>query len=282
MKNLMVLFSFLFLVNPLSGLAQIDGRRFFLEFSGGKSTTQGPYELKEFYKPSFTLSLNSGYMLTPHIGIIPVSLFYRGYRFKRDNYTDYYFELRNRIFADNPGVDIDFWPYGGTESTLSQVAFTPGIIFTVNILPKVNLNCQLGAGIYRNIASMEITTLYSWVPAMGSPKNGLMIKDGKKYARDVDLSKALSNDLGLLLRGGMEFFITDRTTFTMKIGYNKIYTKYHGAKRKKENGMRFFYLTEGSLKFENGVKTDSYYYFFENENTRTFEFTGGLKFYFGN
>lgn len=281
MKNLMVLFSFLFLVNPLSGLAQIDGRRFFLEFSSGKSTTQGPYELKEFYKPSFSLSLNSGYMLTPHIGIIPVSLFYRGYRFKGDKYKDYYFELRNRIFADNPGSLIDFRPYIGTESTLSQIAFTPGFIFSTTMLNKVNVSCQFGAGIYRTKASMVTSTLNRWFPAMGSPKNGLIIKDGKKYARHVDAGKDISNDLGLLLSGGMEFFITDRTTFTMKVGYHKIYTKYHGAKRKKNNGMRFFYLTEGSLKFENGVKTDSYYYFLEDENTSILDFTAGLKFYFG-
>ena len=80
---------------------------------------------------------------------------------------------------------------------------------------------------------MVTSTLNRWFPAMGSPKNGLIIKDGKKYARHVDAGKDISNDLGLLLSGGMEFFITDRTTFTMKVGYNKIYTKYHGAKRKK-------------------------------------------------
>ena len=281
MKNLMVLLSLLSLINPLACLAQIEGRKFFIDFSGGKSITHGPYELKEFYKPAFSVSLNFGYMITPKIGIVPVSIFCRGYQFKKDNYTDYYFELRNRIGEDNPGSEINFARYEGTGSGLSQVALTPGLIFSINVLPRVNLNCQLGAGIYRTKASMEITTIYSWVPAMGPPKNGLMIKDGRIYAMDVDASKDLSNDLGLLFSGGMEFWITHRTAFTMKAGYHKIFTEYHGAKRKKENGIRFFYLTEGSLKFENGVQRDSYYYFLEDENTRIFEFTGGFKFYFG-
>ena len=268
MKKVIYMLSFLLLANTISIQAQINGKRWFTEVSAGGGRSRGSFEMNEFYDPTSSLSVDFGYMLTPYIGIVPVSISYHGFRFDKqkyvDNYWDYKDEYDRRIFEEYyVGGDINIGPITYTYtnikalSSLWYVSFTPGLVFFSPELARLRSFCQVGAGIYDTKIWIKSVTTYG------------NLED--EWNRNMSLKDRKIN-FGMLFSCGVEYDFTEKVAFTLKLRYNLAFTGEGKIKKiSAPDGLRFYYLNEDGLQFHR---------FLEEKNTRIIEFKGGLKLYF--
>lgn len=283
MKKLIIPLSILFLVYTIPLQAQINGKRWFAELSAGGCKSRGSFEMNRFYDPTFSLSLDFGYMLTPHIGIIPVSVSYYGFRFDKQNYIDNYWDYKDEysrrlweeLLEEHPGGYYDYnislqnYRDISTEimtdfnalSSLWYVSFTPGLVFFSPELAGLRSFCQVGAGIYDTRIWIKSVTTYG------------NLED--EWNRNISFGhlKDRKINFGMLLSGGVEYDFTEKVALTFKLRYNLVFTgeKKKIAKIRTPDGLRFYYLTENGLQFHR---------FLEEKDMRVVEFTGGLKLYF--
>gem|GEM_PF-6411212 len=270
MKKLIITLSILFLAHTIPLQAQINEKRWFAELSAGGGSSRGSFEMNRFYDPTFSLSVDFGYMLTPNIGILPVSASYYGFRFDEkkyiDNYWNYKDEYDRRLFEEwYVGGDINIPPITYTYtnfkalSNLWYVSFTPGLVFFSPELAGLRSFCQVGAGIYYARIWIKSVTTYGYLE--------------DEWNRNMSFGhlKDRKINFGMLFSGGVEYDFTEKVVLTLKLRYNLAFTgEGKITKISAPDGLRFYYLNEDGLQF---------HHFMEEKNTRIIEFKGGFKLY---
>ena len=274
MRNLLVLLSFLFLINPLSSLAQIEGSKFFLEGNYGRGFSLASQAMRDFYRTFSLYSVDLGYMLTPHFGIVPISISWREFSFDKDKYRNRLLESMGLKRESEEGVVYRLRNLSTFEavSNRKEVSFSPGVVLITPVFAKLRGFCQIGAGIYHTRILIDNSTLEGWLPGRGSKRTDIIKIDGKDYYRDIWTSKESSNNFVLLFSGGVDFGFTEKITFTLKCHYNLIFTEDKSFGEENKDGLRFYYSTEDGLKS---------HHLYKDENMSMMEFRAGLKYYFG-
>ena len=265
MKKVIYMLSFLLLVNAISLQAQINGKRWFTEVSAGGGKIYGPM-LTEQFNLKNSLSLELGYMLTEHIGVIPASV-----SFNKFNKIEGYFankirssvlEYRKRVTERMWRADINWLPLIPAESilttqfTMKSISFSPGLLFIFPASSELRGFARLGAVYYSNRLSIETTIT------------------GDYDSRLRDPHKQSSKDLGFYLGAGMEYGLAQRFALNVYGSYTKIFTgiKSRNDEINSMDDLNFYYS------WERGLELTSYP---GKKNTNFLEIKGGLKFYFG-
>ena len=274
MKKLYVLLTFLLLAHAVQLQAQINGKKWFAEVSTGGGMSAGSFEMNRFYDPTNSLSFDLGYMLTPRIGIVPVSLTRNGFKFSKvryiDNFWDYKDEYYRRLFEEIPEdpTIITTYPEFKASSSLWGLAFMPGLVFFSPTYSGFRYFTQVGAGVYYSKLYMEnfsasegkIWDRENWRHISWHKDNLILLEE-----RNVDF--------GMLFSAGMECDYREKVTFMCKLTYNLIFTKEKNEipQISKLDGVWYFYLADNSLRFHR---------FLEEKNTWLLEFKSGMKLYF--
>ena len=169
MKKLIVLLTFLLLSNAITLQAQINGKRWFAEFSAGGTRSSGTFEMKKFYDPNTSISVDFGYMVSPHVGIVPFSVNHYVFRFNKtylenywDNTYDEYFkgiiERRLEAYRSNLAYNSqESVTYFDAASKMKVLSFMPAFAFFSPGLAGFRSFFQVGAGFYYTKVSMAIS-----------------------------------------------------------------------------------------------------------------------------
>ena len=274
MKRLIVLLIFLLFAHVASLEAQINGKRWFTEVTFGSGISHGSFEMNRFYDPTVCIAFDLGYMLTPRIGIVPVSLARNGFKFDKqgyiDNFWDYKDEYYRRLFEEIPEdpTIITTYPEFKVSSSLWGVAFMPGLVFFSPTYSGFRYFTQVGAGVYFTKLYMEnFSTSEGKVWLIEYWRHRYWHKDSIIFLEERNV------DFGMLFSAGMECDYEETVTFMCKLTYNLIFTKEKNEipQISKLDGLWYFYLADNSLRFHR---------FLEEKNMWILEFKGGVKFYF--
>ena len=266
MKKLIVLLAFLLLANAISLQAQQNGKKWFTEVSAGNGDSYG-HNLMDNFKFSHSIKLGLGYMLTPHLGVVPASFAFNSFNRGKYEFGEkinrvvhaYLARLRERDLERYTEIDpnpaLPALETLSTTTTLRGISFNPGLVFIRPDFSGLKIFTRIGALIYHSRLSIETSIL-------GKDNYGLS-----------GLHHQSSTDFGFSFGGGVEKSITERAALTVKGLYSIVFTggKSGDAIVESMDGLNFYYSFGEGFRFPN---------FLDEKNTMILEFTGGLKLYF--
>ena len=261
MKKIGLLLAFFAVFQVVSLEAQLAGKRWFTEVSAGGGKIYGP-ALMEKFDLRKTLTLELGFMLTDNIGVIPVAVsFDRFSGFEGslgDEIHSSVVEYRRRISS---GGDINMSPLGppefisATRIWMKSFSYSPGLLFVLPASTGLRGYARLGA-IY-NSSRLYIENTIT------DDRNNFLKGPHKQSSRNP----------GFYLGGGIEYVLWQRYALNGYGSYTQIFTGRKGGNPEIDSldDLEFYYG-------KRGLELASYP---GSRDTKTFQFRGGLKIYFG-
>ncbi|HUU26694.1 MAG TPA: hypothetical protein VM123_02690 [archaeon] len=156
------------------------------DIAAGPGFTIAPQKASDLYKHSFVVTGDLIYMLNKHVGLIPASFAFRKYDFNQDNALVEETDLTQNV-AGNP---LTF----PREASGWGLAYTPGLRIISGGERLIGFG-QVGFGVYRYDEKLEVFNF-------GETKT--------------------STDFAMLLCGGIEKPLTERTAFIGQACYNLV------------------------------------------------------------
>jgi len=212
MSRIVLFFALAFTLPPAVSPAWAEDHGLFLEFSGGGTArSQTPFPIQGL-EPSQTYELGLGYMLTEHIGIIPLSVGYQ--RFKSSDavggYIDHGFlqYQRNVIERDLMEGDVGYydWPdYGRPEGTAELIALIgrTSVTFRIPFSSRLSGITSLGAVVLRNTLTTE--------------SSGAEFREMNRKLSQIE------THYGFSLGGGIERELREGVSVIAKLNYDKLF-----------------------------------------------------------
>ncbi len=266
MKKIGLLLAFFAVFQVVSLGAQLEGKRWFTEVSAGGGKIYGPALMEKFDLKN-TLTLELGFMLTDHIGVIPVAVSFDKFNSIEGSWGEEIYssiiQARNRIFEMYPRVDIDikYRPLAPPESIpatrirMKSFSYSPGLLFVIPASAGLRGYARLGA-IY-NSSRLYIENTIT------DDRNNFLKGPHKQSSRNP----------GFYLGGGIEYVLWQRYALNGYGSYTQIFTGRKGGNPEIDSldDLEFYYG-------KRGLELASYP---GSRDTKTFQFRGGLKIYFG-
>ncbi len=249
--------------------ALFEENRWYTLLSTGTASSSGPYEMSNFYEPTFTASVEFGYDITDHLAIVPINCAFHGFSFSKqayfDNYSNYrgeyqriarenspYYSMTLLAFSMRKDVLTDF----KISSNLTGFSYTPGIRFTLPLHAGLNATFMTGAGIYSTRGSMKYLYIYS------NPTTG-EITDNEYYDDRTRITHFTA-----LIGAGVEYLLANRVGINLRLNYQRIFTGRNSDTPFNFEVLKFYHLDNDELK---------YHRFLEEKDTGILELSLGCR-----